>query len=1609
MTAFHDEKSGEIIKGLVNKLRERLDPKQARLIGKFALHYYASVASEELRARTSDELYATLLSHWAFIKQRKPGDVKVRVYNPDFDHHGWESSHSIVEVSHDDMPFLVDTTLMALNRMGVNMHFIVHAGDICIVRDDAGQIVDVITNRHKENGCVPEAQLYIEIDRQPDEPKVLDAIKRNIESVLKNVRLVVGDFPAMKRDFTDVIADLERNMPRQDDNIECLELLRMVDSDHFTFLGSAYYELDKGGKSASPVKKSFRGFLTDQKRFESDKFVQELVIPALDRSDEPLLITKSDEKSTVHRHSHMDMLVVRRYDDQQETMGVYVIVGLFTSAMYHTNPAAIPLLRRKVEKILKRSGFAVNGHDYKSLYNILESFPRDELFQIEEDSLFVTVMGILQIQERQRIRLFIRRDVFGRYYSCMVYVPRDMYNTELRIKMQNILLREFNGFESTFSPNFLESVLCRIDFMIHVDRNQVPVDFDVKKIESKLVVAARNWKDDLRDSLIECYGENQGAVLANKYWHAFPAGYREAFLARSAVTDIEYIESTLSEEDHLGMCFYRMLEEDEHYIHFKLFRLGKGLPLSDVLPLLENMGLKVIEEHPYQVTIDEETSVWISDFGMLADQAVKEIDEISDIFKEAFGRVWHKRMENDAFNSLVVKAAMPWQDVVILRMYAKYMLQTKIGYSQKYIEDTLRNYPEVAKQLVSLFKVRFEPELAENSDKAQTKISKVIDKLLDDVSNLDGDRIIRQYRHVILATLRTNFFQDESGLKDCVSIKLSPADIPNMPQPYPLYEIFVYSPIMEGVHLRGSKVSRGGLRWSDRLEDYRTEVLGLMKAQQVKNAVIVPLGAKGGFVLKQATHSREEFLSAGVSAYKTFISGLLDITDNIVDNKVVPPKRVVRHDADDTYFVVAADKGTATFSDYANEVAKDYNFWLGDAFASGGCNGYDHKKMGITARGAWESVKRNFLEMGRNTQLQDFTVVGVGDMAGDVFGNGMLLSRHIRLIAAFNHMHIFIDPNPDAAKSWKERKRLFDLPRSNWLDYDTKLISAGGGVFERSAKSIKLTPQIKQALGVEVNEIEPSGLIRHILKAPVDLLWNGGIGTYVRASMESNHDVGDPANDSLRISADQLRCKVVGEGGNLGFTQLSRIEYARLGGKIYTDAIDNSAGVNCSDHEVNIKILLDMAVKQGDLSLKKRNSCLAAMEDEVAGLVLEDNYRQTQAISAGVQRQGSMVMNIRLLHELEREGHLSRTLEFLPSDKELMARHSEGMGLTRPEFCVLMAYSKTVIKKSLLSTDLPDDLHFVRYMENEFPVPMREQFGKLMADHPLRRELVATQVTNTLVHIMGITFVHRMYDETGATPAMITRAFAIAYRVFGIRELWYDIEALDGKVDAQVQYRMMEDAFRQIRRACRWLLRNNRQGFDIDAKIDELRGPICELTGLLEKCLGPEELAHRDQVLAKYLDAGVPEKLANKVVLFRYMSPAFDIIDAALGHKISIEEAANIYYELNTALSLGWFRIELARIRDQGYWEMLSGSSLKDDLDRLQRLLTVSVITSTDASEDLSKRVEGWRGRYDYLVRRWLLIAEDIRLTEGAFERFLVAIRSLQDLAQVCTYGSGQK
>ena len=1295
---------------LLHTAAERADHAGGEAVEQFLRTYYRHVATEDLLARAPEDLLAAALAHRELAKDRPVGTAKVEVFNPEVEEQGWASGHTVVQIVTDDMPFLVDSVSAELQRMERSVHLVVHP-TMRVRRNAAGELEELVLGDPSSSagssstsdpgdggfGLVRESWMHLEIDRDSDLSKC-DELAEGLRRVLGNVRESVEDWPKMKATCSQVAQDLVDAPPAGIDVEEVEQargLLEWLADAHFTFLGYREYALHRGDDADADRLEAVQGTGLGLLRYDptGEGVLLSEQARAVARARELLIITKANSRATVHRNTYLDYVSVKQFDDAGEVTGEKRFLGLFTSSAYTESVTRVPVLRDKVAAIFQRTGFLPDSHSGKDLLEVLENYPRDELFQAEEESLYDNATAVLHLQERRKTKLFLRRDRFGRFVSCLVYIPRDRYNTAARLKMESILRQAFPGATVDFTTRVSESVLARLHFVVRVPAGESIPSIDEAVLERQLVDATRTWDEDLGDAARSEHGEEVAARLSGLYGRAFPEAYKEDFTSRVGVADIRHMDA-LESDDSTGLNMYQEPGAPANERRFKLYRRSP-LSLTQVLPMFTHMGVEVVDERPYEISRGDGVNLWVYDFGLrVRNDKVWSgggRDRLRELFQDSVGAVWRGQAESDGFNALVLGAGLTWRQVVILRTVAKYLRQTGSTFSQDYVETALVSNLTLAAKLVALFETRFDPsryagEASAERSAAESALSERVTKGLDDVKSLDHDRIIRAFLGVITATLRTNFYQpDESGAdKTYVSIKLNPKKVPDLPAPRPQFEIFVYSPRVEGVHLRFGPVARGGLRWSDRREDFRTEVLGLVKAQMVKNAVIVPTGSKGGFYPKQLPDprvDRDAWLAEGIASYKVFISGLLDLTDNRDGSQIVPPASVVRHDPDDSYLVVAADKGTATFSDIANGVAQSYGFWLDDGFASGGSAGYDHKAMGITARGAWESVKRHFREMGQDTQTQDFTAVGIGDMSGDVFGNGMLLSEHIRLVAAFDHRHIFVDPHPVAATSFPERLRLFQVPRSSWADYDTSLISTGGGVFDRSLKSIAITPEMTEALGLPkgATSMTPAALMKAILQSPVDLLWNGGIGTYVKAASESNADIGDRANDGIRVDGGQMRCKVVGEGGNLGLSQLGRIEYAERGagghgGALNTDFIDNSAGVDTSDHEVNIKILLAAMVKGGDMTLKQRNTLLASMTDDVARQVLRDNYEQNVLLgNARAQEHPMLPVHQRLIRWLEERGDLDRSLEFLPTDTEIDRRFADGLGLKSPEFSVLVA------------------------------------------------------------------------------------------------------------------------------------------------------------------------------------------------------------------------------------------------------------------------------------------------------------------------------------------------
>ena len=1597
-----------LLDNVFSLIDKKVDAKQKALVKQFGQLLYKNISHEDLEHRNDSDLYGATLSLWNILYDFDKDKPYIRVFNPEISKHGWHSSHTIVEIVVRDMPFLVDSVRMSLNRQGITAHLLLHS-PLSLERDNNNHLTGFKEASQNGNGNEKETVLFIEIDRQTSK-KDLQNLTKELHSVVDEVSLAVNDWQEMASQLNTVCNNIEDlNLPCDENDIDqTRRFLNWLADHNFTMMGYRYYSVKaiEGDHRWIPDNDSSLGLMKNSIS-ERERLLSKLPATAREEalSKNPLMLTKTNTRSQVHRPAFMDYIGVKAFNKEGQVVGEHRFLGLYSASFYNASVTQLPILSDKIEKICELSGFEPGTHAYKAFVNIVETYPRDELLQTPAEELKQIVMGIFQMQERGITRLFIRKDVFGRFFSCMVFVPRERYNTELRKETQALLKESLGAVEEVeFTTFFSESVYARTHYIARVEDNNA--EYDVKEIEQNIIELTKTWNDRLATAISQAFGEASGKALERKYNKAFSRSYMEQNLPSAALIDIDKLE-TLNDDHKLDMLFYRPQEEgkDSQVVKLKLFHKAEPIHLSDVLPMLENFGLRVIDESPFKITCSEGELNWVMDFTMLHKAGEKlDMEKAQSLFQDAFAKVWAHTLEDDAFNRLILGAGLTGRKVTILRAYAKYMRQTGSSFSRDYIANTLSNYPQIAKALVSFYDIRFDPK-KKRSQKKEDGILEDIKGQLDNVSNLDDDRIIRRYLDMMLATLRTNFYQgdDEGNEKPYVSFKVAPEQIPDMPLPLPKFEIFVYSPKVEGVHLRGGKVARGGLRWSDRQEDFRTEILGLVKAQQVKNTVIVPVGAKGGFVCKKlpTEQGREAMLAEGKECYRTFIRSLLDITDNIVNGEVVPPQNVVRLDEDDPYLVVAADKGTATFSDIANGISDDYNFWMGDAFASGGSIGYDHKKMAITARGAWESVKRHFREIGIDCQTTDFTCVGIGDMAGDVFGNGMLLSKHIRLVAAFNHLHIFFDPSPDAAASYKERQRLFENPRLSWDDYDKELISKGGGVFNRSAKSIKLTPEMKKCLGTRQMTMTPNELIHNILKMEVDLIWNGGIGTYVKSTKESDAEVGDRANDDLRVNGKDVRAKVVGEGGNLGLTQLGRIEYAANGGRVNTDFIDNVGGVDCSDNEVNIKILLNNLVANGDLTLKQRNNLLYEMTDDVAQLVLEDCYRQTQSISI-TERAGVSALKeqLRFIHGLEREGRLNRELEFIPTDDEISDRVAADKGFTRPELSVLIAYGKMVLKDELDIPAITQNPYHEQMLIKAFPEVLRERFAEQMQQHPLRGEIIATKLTNAMINDMGLNFVFRMQEETGASVDEIADAYSIVKGIFDIGPLWEQIEDLDNQIDADLQLRMLEEARRIMRRTARWYIRHGNKSLGIQEAIDAYRSTFEDLSKNLKNYLVDDEYAMLERHTESLIDEGVPKAIALPVARFSNMFSILDIAQIDADDKRDTPVIAKLYFQLGNRLELHWFLEQINNQAVSNHWQALARASYREELDWQQRSITANLLASRPDASDADEILSDWIDNNQALLKRWYHMMSEFKTSSAhEFVKFSVALRELMLLS----------
>jgi glutamate dehydrogenase len=1593
------EQAGTILTGLHGDVPES-----------FAAQMFARAAPEDLARYQPHEIAALAERAWLFLKARNPGTAKVRMESRS----GPTGSEriraiSIVEIVNDNMPFLLDSIMGELTEQGLDVRLVVHPV-LAIERDTTGSLIGFSGEGAPAGAARRESFIHIHTERVEDEARRA-ALVQSIEQALADVRVSVEDWRPMRARVGEVIADMRSNPPQLpvDEVAEAVQFLEWLLADNFTFLGVREYAFPPGGGEVEPKFETGLGILRarEVRILRRGREFVAITPEILEFLKEPkaLIITKANVRSRVHRRVHMDYIGIKRFDRDGRVAGEYRIVGLFTSTVYTRPPKTIPYLRRKVDAVIKRTGLDPDGHSGKALVNVLESYPRDELFQIDEDTLFRFAVEILYLDERPRVRVLARRDRFDRFVSVLVFVPRERYDSGTRIAIGNFLGEIYKGRPVAFFPFFPEGPLVRVHFIIARFEDETP-NPDRSTLEQAVEKIIRTWTDALAEALTLVHDPVKAQALLRRYAQAFPVSYREDYGANVAIGDIRLLES-LSAARPLGVEFYARRGADAGSAGLKVFSRERPIPLSERVPVLENMGFKVVDERTYRIeSSSEQDQVWLHDMLLeRADGGAIELEALKQRLEACFLTVMRATAENDGYNALVLAAGVPWRDVALVRTVSRFLRQVRIAYSQDYLWATLRKHAGVAAKIVQLFHARFDPRLAIAADERahrQAEILAQIESALQSVESLDEDRILRRFVNAVVAAVRTNFYQlDGAGLPQAtIAIKFESRKIEEMPAPRPLYEIFVYSPRLEGVHLRFGKVARGGIRWSDRPQDFRTEILGLVKAQQVKNAVIVPVGAKGGFLPKwlPAGGPREAVQQEGTAAYVLFVSSLLDITDNLGPEGVIPPASAVRHDGDDPYLVVAADKGTATFSDIANGIAIERKFWLGDAFASGGSAGYDHKKMGITARGAWEAVRRHFREIDVDIRATPFTVAGIGDMSGDVFGNGMLLERTIRLVAAFDHRDIFLDPEPEPETSFCERKRLFDLPRSSWRDYDKAKISAGGGVFPRAAKEIELSAPARQLLGIAGSKATPQQVMRAILKLPVDLVWFGGIGTYVRASTEIDDQAGDRANDAIRVTGAELSCKVIGEGANLGLTQRARIEAASRGIRLNTDAIDNSAGVNTSDLEVNIKIALGPAVHDGMLSPERRNALLGEMTDEVAALVLRNNYLQTLALSLA-QRRGleDLGFQQRLMQTLEARGLLDRAVEFLPDEKELGERRRRGQGLTRPELAVLLAYAKITLYDELLDSQVPDDPYLGRELARYFPTPAVEGFPDAVAKHRLRREIIATQLANSMINRGGPTLIARITDQTGASPAAIAAAFAAARDSYVLTELNAEIDALDGKLGGALQLELYAAVQDLLIDRLIWFLRNVDLARGLADVVEHYRAGIRGIEAALANVLTAEAQAAQTARGAELQSAGVPPELARRIASLPALAAATDVVLVADRTGKPVAEVAATFFAAGAYFQLDRIAQAARGIKLTDYFDQLALDRALGSIAEAERRLTAEMVGNGMAGP---AAVDRWIAAHAGEVERIRSTVHDIAASGLTLSKLSVAASLLGDLVK---------
>ena len=1587
-------------RGVIEQANAALSCRRRDIPQTFVAQLYGRSVPEDVMRYGAEDIAALAERAYDFIAVRAPGALKIRCETVPLAASGGRKAISVIEIVNDDMPFLVDSVMAEIAERRFDVRLVAHP--IFDVQRDGSKLVALGAPDAQKNR---ESFIHIHLVPIADDATCKELV-RALQTVLGEVRVAVQDWWAMRDRVSAIVNELKTNPPRLpvDEVAESIQFLQWLLTDNFTFLGVRDYLVD--GQTLEPDFNNALGIMRSRELrvLKRGNELLEITPEIMAFLKEPhlLIIAKANVHARVHRRVYLDYIGVKRFDRPGNLIGEHRIVGLFTSTAYTRAAHSIPYLRRKIAAVEARAGFDSSGHSGKALANVLEQYPRDELFQIDEDTLYSFALAILQLEERPRVRVLARRDRFDRFASALVFVPRERYDSHVRAKIGEYLARAFIGRVSAFYPFFPgEGPLVRVHFIIGRSGGATP-EVDRGTLEREVTAIIRTWSDGLSRALELVSSPDKARELFSRYRDAFSVGFHEAYAPAVAASDIRVIEG-LTEHRPLSVDFHHRLEEEQRAVGLKVWTFARPLPLSERVPVLENMGFHVVDERTFHIEPRGGTAVWLHDMLLeRADGEMIDLDSGKARLESAFLMVMRGIAENDGYNALTLHGGLAWRDVALIRTISRFLRQIHVPYSQDYMWTTLVKHAGIAANIVELFHSRFDPRADKDRHQSQSAIAARIEEGLQKVESLDEDRILRRFVNAVQCAIRTNFFQTENNgrLKPLISVKFESRKLTDLPLPCPLYEIFVYSPRMEGVHMRFGKVARGGVRWSDRPQDFRTEILGLAKAQQVKNAVIVPVGAKGGFVPKLMPKGapRDVVQTEGVATYKLFISSLLDITDNIgPDGKIIPPASVVRHEGDDPYFVVAADKGTATFSDTANAISVEHDYWLGDAFASGGSAGYDHKAMGITARGAWEAVKRHFREADIDISKTPFNVVGIGDMSGDVFGNGMLREDTIKLLAAFDHRDIFIDPNPDPKVSFAERKRLFGLPRSSWQDYDKSLISKGGGVYPRTLKEIRLSAEARKLFGV-AESVTPQELMKAVLKAQVDLLFFGGIGTYVRASSESDEAVGDRANDAIRVIGADLNCKVIGEGANLGMTQRGRIEAAQRGIRLNTDALDNSAGVNTSDVEVNIKIALSAPVRAGNLTMNARNALLAEMTDEVARVVLRNNYQQTLALSLA-ERRGleDLGFQQRFMQMLEIRGDLDRSVEFLPDEMALAERRKRNAALTRPELAVLLAYAKLSLYGELLDSTVPDDPYLGRELERYFPKEISKRYPDALHAHRLRREIIATQLTNSMINRGGATLIVRIADQTGAASPAIAAAFATVRNSYDLIELNSEIDALDNKITGKVQLDLYVAVQSLLLDRLVWFLRNVDLTQGLEKIIGHYREGVAQVAASLDSSLSKQAAHTLEARVAELFKAGVPESLARRIGKLTILKAAPDIALVAERAGTPVAEVTATYFATEEYFQLDRVANAVSDIVVSDYFDRLALDRALDSIGDAERRLTAAMVGDGQAG---AGAVEEWVRPRQAEVERIRSTIHEITGSGLTLSKLSVAASLLGDLAK---------